>query len=381
MKRFPRACRQRYRDGRRDTLYVRLPDDQGTMKRVNLGPYDDPTSWQKYHKLKADWERGRGIDLTKPISPAPPDGLLVVELFELFLIAHAQTYRRDPNSKNRSTTLTKFKTALGALGEIANLPAATITAKMIRQWMYRRVEEGRLARTTINAYLHCLQSVYRWGELEDKVPEQTNAVIQSVKGLKRSEGGVKETKIRQPVDFGLVEATLPYLHDTPATIVRLLMLTGARPSEICGLSLADIHKDEKNGVWVYQPPEHKTAHRGLPRTIVFGAEAIDLLTTYMQKHRIKSGRVFRVEDKRAKTIHYSQLLLRHRIGIATREGGLTYWTPYQIRHTVASKLEAELGIDAARAVLGHSSSLTTSGYIHRDLSTVIALAKRGGIGQ
>lgn len=380
MRRFPRACRQRYKDGRRDTLYVRLPNEEGTMKRINLGPYDDPVSWQKYHQLKADWERGRGIDLTKPLPPAPADELLVVELFDLYLTAHRDTYARNAN--NIATTLLKYRTALRALGTLANLPAATLTAKQIRQWIYGLAEERRLARTSINTYLYCLQNVYSWGELQDHVPETTNAVVQSVRGLKRAEGGAKETAPRQPVDFALVEATLPYMHhDTPQTIIRLLMMTGARPTEICSLTIADIHKDEANGVWIYQPARHKNSHKGLPRTIVFGREAIDLLTVYITKHRIKSGRVFRpIYPGNRRALYYSHLSLRQAIVRATREGGLTYWTPYQIRHAVATRLEAEIGIDAARAVLGHSSALTTSGYIHRDLNTVIALAKKGGIG-
>jgi hypothetical protein len=39
----------------------------------------------------------------------------------------------------------------------------------------------------------------------------------------------------RPVDDEVVEATLPYLPEIVADMVRLQRLTGARPGEVCGL--------------------------------------------------------------------------------------------------------------------------------------------------
>ena len=48
----------------------------------------------------------------------------------------------------------------------------------------------------------------------------------------------------------------------------LLVLTGARPSELPGLTAADV--DRTGGVWVATLARHENAHRGRSRSPVFG---------------------------------------------------------------------------------------------------------------
>ena len=66
-----------------------------------------------------------------------------------------------------------------------------------------------------------------------------------------------------------VAATLPFLNRQHRTMVRLQWLTGMRPGEVCRLRLAEV--DRSGGVWAWDlGGDHKTAHRGKRRVVLFG---------------------------------------------------------------------------------------------------------------
>ena len=45
---------------------------------------------------------------------------------------------------------------------------------------------------------------------------------------------------------------------------------------------------------------------------------------------------------------------------------IPHWHPNQLRHNAATRLRREFGLDAARAVLGHSSPVVTEVYAELD---------------
>jgi site-specific recombinase XerD len=54
------------------------------------------------------------------------------------------------------------------------------------------------------------------------------------------------------------------------------------------------------------------------------------------------------------------------------------WSPNRLRHATATAIRREMGIDAARACLGHSESDTTVIYAERDKELArIAMQKLG----
>ncbi len=54
------------------------------------------------------------------------------------------------------------------------------------------------------------------------------------------------------------------------------------------------------------------------------------------------------------------------------------WHPNQLRHNAATAIRREEGLDAARAVLGHSDAATTTIYAERDLNRAVAVAQKLG---
>ena len=87
----------------------------------------------------------------------------------------------------------------------------------------------------------------------------------------------------EPVSAAIVEATLPFLSQTVADMVRLQRLTGARPGEICAMRPGDI--DRSGEVWKYTPAEHKTEHHGHRRLIIIGPKGQAILHPYLLRSK------------------------------------------------------------------------------------------------
>src|SRR5690606_20277779 len=57
---------------------------------------------------------------------------------------------------------------------------------------------------------------------------------------------------------------------------------------------------------------------------------------------------------------------------------IPHWTPYQLRHAAATRIEKELGIEASRRILGNSSATTTAHYVKADIEAACAIAEKIG---
>lgn len=387
MRRFPKPCRQRYASGnRQDQLYISLPQSDGIKKRIYFGPYNDPLSHQNYNKMKLEWEAGRLTDVSRPIASSSPPRITIAELFELFLLSHKGNWAREPNGY--CTNAHKYVSALGALGHYGDMSAASYSSKLLRQWLQGLGEEHRLARSTINGYLSCVRKVIEWGALNDYIPESVHISVSLVKPLKQGETAAVEHGRRETVDFEVVEQTLEHLYEPAVTVIRILMRTGARPGEVCKMSLSELDTTTYPGVWVYSPTHHKNARRGKERHIILHAPEQKLLTAYIKREKIKSGYIFRAPRPQAHKPApcYTSQMLQASVKRVCRAYNIPYWSPYQIRHSVASQMAREYGVETTRALLGHTSITTTDIYIHRDIDTLIDLAsphrkKRRGKGK
>ena len=80
----------------------------------------------------------------------------------------------------------------------------------------------------------------------------------------------------------------------------------------------------------------------------------------------------------AKHSHYDRNSYCRCIARACKKAGVPHWSPHQLRHTNATAIRQEFGIEAAQVVLGHCSSGTTEIYAERDLGLVIEVMKKLG---
>jgi integrase len=56
----------------------------------------------------------------------------------------------------------------------------------------------------------------------------------------------------------------------------------------------------------------------------------------------------------------------------------THWHPHQLRHAAATRIRAKFGLDAVRAVLGHTTVIQSAEYA--DLGTDLAVATAAALG-
>jgi integrase len=63
---------------------------------------------------------------------------------------------------------------------------------------------------------------------------------------------------------------------------------------------------------------------------------------------------------------------------ACQKAGVPAWHVHQLRHTKATEIRREAGLDAARAVLGHRSPQVTEVYAELDTSRAAEVMERLG---
>lgn len=141
-------------------------------------------------------------------------------------------------------------------------------------------------------------------------------------------------------------------------IYSALRQCGARPGELCRVTIADL--DRVNRVITLK--EHKTARKtGLARRIPIGRKLGEILDEAIGDRRegpaflCPSGRGWRVENL-SRT--YSRL--RNLAGLPKD------LVLYLARHECGTKICREKGIEYARRLLGHTNISTTQRYMHLD---------------
>jgi integrase len=182
-------------------------------------------------------------------------------------------------------------------------------------------------------------------------------------------------------------------------MIHIQLLTGMRPGELCKMRLCDIDRSGK--MWVYAPKainenqyDHKTEYLGHSKQIIIGPKAQGILAKYLFKDPSEycfkpaesnaQARNRRQENRKTPlscgnrpgsnnrgiqkfnpcfdTSSYRQAVTR-----ACKKAGVDRWYPHQLRHTAATEIRKEFGLDAARAVLGHKSVLITDEYAELDI--------------
>ena len=72
----------------------------------------------------------------------------------------------------------------------------------------------------------------------------------------------------------------------------------------------------------------------------------------------------------------------HSYGAAIAKGcmwaGVQRWSPNQLRHSYATRIRKEAGLEAARILLGHRSMAVSEVYAEVDRAAVRAVVKRLG---
>jgi integrase len=299
--------------------------------------------------------------------------------------------------------------------------------KIVRE----RMREQGWSRSYVNRQVAWVKRMFRWGAEEELVKGDQVHALWSVAGIRKGTEGYRETEPVKPVDLETVKATLPHLPPAVAAMVRVQLLSGCRPAEICKLDVAHLDMSRPD-VWMHRPHEHKVAHLGRERIIYFGPQAIELLRPRLradgkplfspaesEERRCQERRVGRktpmmpsqARRRRKKNRirpwgeQYTTLAFRNAIYRACdkafplpdhlgpqilengrRESHIAWWKrltggekeavrgwrrkhrwhPNQLRHTRATEMRSQFGLEAAQVYLGHVRADVTQVYAERD---------------
>jgi integrase len=369
-------------------ITVRTGD--GGRKDLTLGPHGSPESLAEYRRVLAELEAHGGLYPVQVAAPAAAD-LTVNEL--LLQYWHwAEEHYRDPEG-NPARELENLKDALRPLKRLyGHTPAKGFGPMALRAVQQEMVKAG-LCRSVINFRVNRIRRVFKWAASFELLPVAVHQALQTVQGLRRRHGKVREADPVKPAPDDHVNATLPYLPAPVRAMVELQRLTGCRPGEVMVMRAIDLTMSGR--VWTYRPATHKNKHRGLDRVIFLGPQAQEtvkpFLTTNLEVY-LFSPRAY-VEDlrrrraeqrqtkrtpselrrrRKAKPLRvpaerYNRRSYRLAIVRACQKAGVPEWSPLQLRHTAATAIRARYGVEAAKVILGHTKVETSQIYAERDL--------------
>lgn len=330
-----------------------------------------------------------------PKASARRTGLTVAEALERYL-AYASGHYRHPDGRQTSEMSYVRAASAVLLAICPALKAEQFRGRALKEAREAMVKKG-WCRSNVNHHVNVLKRVWKWLCSEELVTAEAYGSVRSVEALKRGRTQARESPRVLPAPPEHVEAALPYLSPHLEVAARLQLLTACRPGE--ALALDPAHLERREGVWLWRPAAHKTAHHGKERLILVGPRAQALLAPLLATHEggpllspraSEQLRRLRVRQG-APTPRRSCLAGRYdladaydgeayskAVGRACDWAGVPRWRPNQLRHTAATLLAEEFGPLVAQTILGHANLRTSEVYIERDLSAALAAIAKAG---
>jgi integrase len=224
--------------------------------------------------------------------------------------------------------------------------------------MYQKERANKVSNATVNRELACLSGIFTYAIKKRRI---------SYNPVRQVERDEEEPKERRALTNDEVERLLNVIEESESpylkAFVKIALNTGMRPSEILSLKWKDIDftnrfiriekskTDKKNNI--------KRKGRDVPLNNVAESAIKSIKKTHdyiffnpRSKDRVKG--------------------IKRSFMTACDKAGIKGVTPYCLRHTVATKLVNELGIDIVTAgrILGHSKVEMTLRYCHPSKETV-----------
>ena len=361
---------------------------------IYLGAYGSSESKERYNRLKAEWLINRHAAKFQPkaIRNAGPCISAICNDY----LDHAEKYYAG------SSEYVNLELAIQPLSELyAESPAnefGIVQFRACREWW---LKDPKRSRQYVNKQMKRLLRVLKWAVGEGMLPASIYDTLRYVPALMKGRTDAPETKPVKPVSRALVDATIKHMTTVQADMVRFQQLVGCRPGELCMITPSMVNRSE--AVWLIELADHKTSYRGKSRTLYVGPQAQAILTKYLL--RAANSACFspiESEKQRRQAMHearttpmnegnkpgsniakkprktpgdaYTTSSYAHAIKYACIRGKLESWSPNQLRHSVATDIRKQFGLEAAQVILGHSDANITQTYAERDSSKAIAVA-------
>ena len=402
--------------------------------RMLPGAFNSPESRAAFGRLVLELDTTPQLD-QKPDTP----GITVNELL-LAHIEHAQRHYRGadgiPTDEVRHVkTVCRYVRVV--YGTVPATEFGPLALKAIRQ---KFISEG-WSRKTVNARVERIRRVFRWAVAEELVPPTVLQSLLAVKGLQRGRTPARETEPVKPVNDATVDATLAHLNRHVRGLVEFQRLTGCRPTEACRVRRCDIDMSGDvwlyrpilhKGTWRGKPrtiaigPKVQTLLRefftpNLEDYLFSPRRAVEELkadraakrkTPCYPSHMRHNANRRKTNPKCTAKERYTRLSYGTAVDRAcdkafpppqplAKQPGESLakwwkrltaeqraevkawrkahrWAPNRLRHSVATKVRKEHGLEAAQALLGHERADVTQIYAERNEALAASVAAKIG---
>lgn len=392
-----------------------------------LGPHKTKASRLEYDRLVAEWlANGRRM----PVTDAEGKVTVMEVLAAYKRFADGYYVKNGQPTNEVKQLLYAMKVVKQLYGTIDAADFGPLKLQAVQQAMIR----NGWARKNINKQVSRVVRMFAWAESKEMVPKGTAGALREVSGLHEGRTTAKETAPILPVADDVVQQTLPHMPEVVSDMVRLQRMSGARPDEVCSIRPCDI--DTTGDVWSYIPESHKTQHHGKRRVIFIGPRAQAVLRPYLLRATesycfspIDAERKRRAAAYEARTVPFScgNKPGSNRKTRPAREPGDRYtsasyrravhracelafkmpaslkaprketpeakadrqtraaawrekycWAPNQLRHSAATAIRKQFGLEGAQVTLGHATANVTEVYAERDLAKAAAIMREVG---
>lgn len=362
-----------------------------------LGPHGSPESRTAYDRLIGERLANGRRD------PQPPTSTVSVEELMAEFWQHVDRYYRRPDGSPTSE-VDSYRQALKPVraryGDTPVDQFGPLALKAIREEFVSR----GYVRKSINQRIGRIKRMFKWGVENELVPPAVYQGLQAVSGLKQGRSEAGERGPVRCVPEGLVKAIEPHVSRQVWAMVQLQLLTGMRSGEVVIMRGCDLTMS--GDVWEYRPAHHKTAHHGRDRVVPLGPKAQAIIREFLkpdlggylfspkdaQRERAEAKRRQRktpvtpsqaarqkkARPKRAPGDAYTNQSYGKAVAEGCKKAGVTHWTPHQLRHTAATRIRREHGLEAAQVVLGHSRADVTQLYAESNKDRATAVMRATG---
>ena len=368
-----------------------------------------------------------------------PEGTTLAELLLAYL-DHAERHYRLPDGTPTSE-IYEVKIVVRALRELyGGMSVAEFGPLSVKAARQRWINENR-SRTECNRRVSLIKRIFKWAVSEELAPPAVYQTVVTIAGLQKGRTTAREKDPVGPVDDAVVDATLPHLNRHVRGLVEFQRLTGCRPGEACVIRRCDIdtggptwlykpphHKTAHRGksrIITIGPRaqellrEFFTPNRDdylfSPRRAVeelLAERAARRKTPRYPSHLARNAEKRKAEPKRVPSETYDRGSYGLAIDracdrafpppgeLAQREGEThagwwerlsesqqgevkawrkaRHWHPNQLRHSAATRVRKEFGLEAAQVLLGHSRADVTQIYAEKNQALAAAVAAKIG---
>ena len=349
-------------------------------------------------RIDSQWEASS----RRVISSQHTGADLTVNELLLGFWSHVEQHYRYPDG-SPTAEVENYRYSLKPLRELYGHTIAAnfgpLALKAVRQKM---IDTG-LSRALVNQRIGRVRRAFKWAVGEGLVSAGVYHGLQAVAGLQRGRCLACEAPPILPYDPTHVEAVLPLVNRHLRGLIQVQLLTGMRPSETCQIRRCDI--DTTASVWTYRPAQHKTAWRGKSRAVAIGPAAQQLLKPFFtetaedylfsparamaerraeqraaRKSKVPPSQRDRAKRKPKKQpgMRYTHRSYDQAVRLACKKAAVPHWHPNQLRHTFATTVRKQFGLEAAQVGLGHSKADVTQIYAEANLELASKVAREIG---